>query len=227
MRALCDDHGMAAGNRVTAVTIEAIDKKAFATAVDWPGWSRSGRDEEAALAALDEYTARYAPVAKLAHQRFAARHEFSIVERIGGDGSTSFGVPGKVTKTDHEPLTPAALKSRLALLEGAWAYFAQVVAAAPEQLRKGPRGGGRDTSAILRHVLDAESGYARQLGVKMSAPQTTADWGPLHEAILAALGTGAAGEPIAGRRWTTRYATHRIAWHALDHAWEIEDKSTP
>jgi hypothetical protein len=24
-----------------------------------------------------------------------------------------------------------------------------------------------------------------------------------------------------------RYAIRRIAWHVLDHAWEIEDKSDP
>jgi hypothetical protein len=35
------------------------------------------------------------------------------------------------------------------------------------------------------------------------------------------------GSPLAGRTWTARYAAHRIAWHALDHAWEIEDRSEP
>jgi len=29
-----------------------------------------------------------------------------------------------------------------------------------------------------------------------------------------------------GKRWPPRYAARRIAWHALDHAWEIEDRST-
>jgi len=31
--------------------------------------------------------------------------------------------------------------------------------------------------------------------------------------------------PLADKRWPTRYAAHRVAWHALDHAWEIEDRS--
>jgi hypothetical protein len=35
------------------------------------------------------------------------------------------------------------------------------------------------------------------------------------------------GSPIAGRRWPPRYAARRIAWHVLDHAWEIEDRSEP
>ena len=35
------------------------------------------------------------------------------------------------------------------------------------------------------------------------------------------------GSTIAGKKWTARYAAHRVAWHALDHAWEIEDRSAP
>ena len=41
-----------------------------------------------------------------------------------------------------------------------------------------------------------------------------------REAILA--GLEAAGEET---KWPPRYAARRIAWHALDHAWEIEDRS--
>jgi hypothetical protein len=218
---------MAGQNSVTAVTIEAAEKKSFATAVDWPGWSRSGRDEESALEALAGYAPRYAEVAKLAHQRFPAQPEFSVVQRISGDGSTSFGVPGKVTDPDREPLTPAAAKSRLALVRAAWTYFAEVAAGAPEHLRKGPRGGGRDTAQVVEHVLGAESGYARQLGIKLPAPPSVADWDELHAALLEVLADNPEGKPIAGKRWTARYATHRIAWHVLDHAWEIQDKSTP
>ena len=32
------------------------------------------------------------------------------------------------------------------------------------------------------------------------------------------------GEPLTERGWPPRYAARRIAWHALDHAWEIEDR---
>jgi hypothetical protein len=45
--------------------------------------------------------------------------------------------------------------------------------------------------------------------------------------MLAVIRRPSDGAPIAGRKWTTRYAAHRIAWHALDHAWEIEDRSVP
>ena len=45
------------------VAIEAGQKKAFATAVDWPGWSRSGKTEDAAVESLIAYAERYAPIA--------------------------------------------------------------------------------------------------------------------------------------------------------------------
>jgi hypothetical protein len=32
-----------------------------------------------------------------------------------------------------------------------------------------------------------------------------------------------AGAP--GAKWPPRYAVRRFAWHVMDHAWEIEDKS--
>jgi hypothetical protein len=102
-----------------------------------------------------------------------------------------------------------------------------VAASAPAELRKGPRGGGRDRDKLVGHVVEADRAYARELGLRLP----TAD---LHDrvavaaeraAMLEVLGQPSDGSPIADRRWTPRYAARRIAWHALDHAWEMEDKS--
>jgi len=30
--------------------------------------------------------------------------------------------------------------------------------------------------------------------------------------------------PRGGRIWTLRFFVRRVAWHVLDHAWEIEDR---
>ena len=46
------------------VYLETGEKKTFAGAIDWPGWCRSGGDEESALQALFEYGARYARVVR-------------------------------------------------------------------------------------------------------------------------------------------------------------------
>jgi len=104
-----------------------------------------------------------------------------------------------------------------------------VVAAAPAELRKGPRGGGRDTAKIVAHVMDSDGAYANEMGIKVRsfAPDDRAAIQAMRQAMLDVLRAARDGEPLAGRRWPARYAAHRIAWHALDHAWEIEDRTDP
>ena len=192
------------------VYLERGTKKVFACAYDWPGWCRSGKTEELAIEALGDYRARYAPVVEEAGLRMP-RGDFEVVERIPGDGTTDFGAPGAVPALDKEPLTRKRAERLATLVAASWTVFDRVVAAAPATLRKGPRGGGRDRDPMVEHVLDAEQSYARTLGVP--APRT-------REAILAAIRAAA-----PDTRWPARYAARRIAWHVLDHAWEIEDKS--
>jgi hypothetical protein len=47
--------------------------------------------------------------------------------------------------------------------------------------------------------------------------------------ILDELSAAARGElptegPRGGKRWSPVYFVRRLAWHELDHAWEIEDR---
>jgi hypothetical protein len=212
------------------VAIEAADNRVFATAVDWPGWSRSGKTEEAAIAALLAYAARYDAVAARARESLdPAAVEARVVERVTGGGGTAFGVPSLVTDHDRRP-TSAREAGRLAgLVRAAWETFDAIAASAPAELRKGPRGGGRDTAKIVEHVLGAEHAYAREMGLRLPAPDPDepATIERLRAAMLETLAAPSDGSPLADRRWTVRYAAHRIAWHALDHAWEIEDRSEP
>jgi len=210
-------------NRI-AISIEAAPKKAFATAVDWPGWSRSGKTDELALEALAAYADRYAPVAKLAGEAFpkADGLDVEVVERLGGGGGTEFGVPSNVTDHGRRRVTKRDADRLALLVDAAWKTFYSVAKAAPEELRKGPRGGGRNTSNVVEHVAGADEAYAREMGIKLRAPIEE-----IREAMLDVLRQPSDGSPIADRRWTPRYAAHRIAWHALDHAWEIEDRSEP
>jgi hypothetical protein len=213
------------------LSIETAAKKSFATAVDWPGWSRSGKTEELATAALAAYAKRYSIVASLAGDAFPAPGTgslgFEIVERTSGGGATDYGVPGNVTEQDRRPVDAKSAGRLARLVEAAWRTFDTVVEAAPAELRKGPRGGGRDTARMVDHVFGAEQAYAANMGIKTKAFDTTdrAALDALRAAMLVVLRVSSDGSPIAGRRWTTRYAAHRIAWHALDHAWEIEDKT--
>jgi hypothetical protein len=212
------------------VSIEQAEKKAFATAVDWPGWSRSGKTEELAVEALIAYAERYAPVAHAAGETFDAdRVEIDVVEHVAGGGGTDFGVPEQVTPQDRRPTTAAGGARLAALVEAAWKAFDDISGRAPEELRKGPRGGGRDTSKIVDHVFGAEQGYAKVMGIKRKEFPTSdrVALDVLRAEMLEVLREPSDGSPLAGKRWTARYAAHRIAWHALDHAWEIQDRSEP
>lgn len=200
--------------KTTGVGLEQGKTWTFAAALDWPGWCRRGKGDEAALEVLGDYAARYALVAG---KDFTPR-ELAVVGKVAGDTTTDFGAPGAIAKWDHKPLTLAEADRQTGLLEAAWRYFDQVAAGAPATLRKGPRGGGRDTAQIINHVREAERTFGRRAGAKVP-PRTP--WPEQREAIAAVL----RAKPIPGARWPARYAIRRLAWHVLDHAWEIEDKS--
>jgi hypothetical protein len=214
----------------TDVVLEIGAKKVFASALDWPGWCRSGRTEEAALEALAEYAPRYAVVAKQAGVTFGKNvTRFTVVERVKGDATTDFGAPGAPAAAEAERVTPAAARRMAALVEAAWVVFDKAAATAPAELRKGPRGGGRDRDKMIGHVLGSEVGYASRLGVKLKEPGLgdTKAIKANRAAILEVLGAASDGEPLKPKGWTTRYAARRIAWHALDHVWEMQDRSEP
>ena len=212
------------------VAIEATPRKAFATAVDWPGWSRSGKTAALAIEALAATATRYAEVAELAGERFADAHrpvDFDVVEETQGGSGTDFGVPSRVTDADRRP-TPEVEANRLRrLVDAAWTTFDLFAASAPAELRKGPRGGGRDRDKIVAHVVESDDYYAREIGLRLkpTSPVDPAAVAAAREAMLDILGTPSDGSALAGRKWTARYAASRIAWHALDHAWEIENRT--
>jgi hypothetical protein len=209
------------------VAIEAGKKKSFATALDWPGWSRSGKTTDEAIAVLFDYRERYNDVVGLADlEPLPADVSVTVVDQTAGDATTDFGVPGKVIDADFEPLAGDDLARQAALLRAAWTYLDGVAAEVSPQLRKGPRGGGRDRDRMLDHVIRADRGYARKIGVR-TPPFDSFDAAAVqahHEAVFAVIdGSRIGGEP-AGKGWPLRYAIRRMAWHALDHAWEMQDK---
>jgi hypothetical protein len=213
--------------RPLTVCLEVTPKKVFASALDWPGWCRSGRDEEAALEALASYRDRYAPVAAGAGVAFRPSTTLEVVERVPGGTTTTFGAPEKTATAETGPLTPAAAKRIAALVRAAWDVFDDVAAASPAELAKGPRGGGRDRDKMVDHVLGAETAYARKIGVKVRQPALgdTDAIEALRAAILDVIGARSDGSPVVENGWTPRYAARRIAWHALDHAWEMQDRA--
>ncbi len=209
------------------VGLEVTDKKVFANALEWPGWSRAGKTREAALEALAAASERYAAVVGSAGLAPPTEADLEVVEELPGNATTAFGAPDVRFEADRRPTT-AGEGDRLArIVEAAWATLDRIAAAAPAELRKGPRGGGRDTAKILEHVLGADGGYATVMGIKHKAldPADAAARDALHASMLDVLRAPSDGSPLAGKKWPPRYAARRVAWHALDHAWEIEDRS--
>ena len=211
------------------VYLELGTKRVFACSTEWPGWCRAGKQEEAALDALAAATPRYAQVAAEAGVTFrvGAHPQFEVVERLAGSASTDFGVIGEAAGADRRPLSAKEAARLAAIVAASWRVLDAVVAGAPAVLRKGPRGGGRDRDAIAEHVLAAEVAYARKLGVNVVQPDISD--GPAiaseREAILTSLSRARAATPAVDKGWLPRYAARRIAWHILDHAWEIEDRA--
>jgi hypothetical protein len=219
------------------VYVEATGKRAFAGAVDWPGWCRSGKDEEAALESLFEYGPRYAGVLKGSAVRFTAPSRpstLSVVERMKGDATTDFGAPSIAPKADAAPIDRRWLTRNEKILRACWTSFDRALAGVTGDLRKGPRGGGREVDAIVGHVVGAEGGYLRMIeGTPPSFEEDDASAAlePVRAAVLEGLeravvdGIPEKG-PRGGARWSARYFVRRDAWHVLDHAWEIEDRSS-
>jgi hypothetical protein len=214
------------------VVVEVAPNRSFASALDWPGWSRGAKTPEEAITALLAYAPRYAVVAKRAKVAFsppATVRGVEIVERQSGGGGTEFGVPSSTARAELEPPSARELKRLVALLEAAWATFdASARRADGVALTVGPRGGGRQVPKMVEHVREAEAAYVHQLGTKASDRSMAG----LRRSFAETLGLLAAGDELptpnkVKRPWTPRYAVRRSAWHALDHAWEIEDRSPP
>jgi hypothetical protein len=218
------------------VYLEVGKKRIFAGAIAWPGWCRSGRDETSTLQALFDYGPRYAHVLRTARLGFKALNDvsgLSVIERLEGNTTTDFGAPDIAPAGDSEPVNSVELQRLQKILKACWRTFdANVQAATGKALRTGPRGGGRELEGIVQHVLGSDTGYLSQLGWKLGqadAEDLDKQLDRTRQGILKGLTASARGEipargPRGGIRWGPRYFVRRLAWHVLDHAWEIEDR---
>ena len=206
-------------------------KRFVAFALDWPGWSRGAKDADLALETLESYRERYRPIAQIAGMagEFEAAGPLEITEERVGTGSTDFwGISFSPSSTEHGPLDEAELDRRLALLQAAWAFFDGVAARVSPEMRRGPRGGGRDRNRIIRHVIRNESEeFAKQVGLHIPEEGALTPEGLRHhrETYLAAMREYNAGKiERKMRSWSLPFLIRHSAFHTLDHAWEMEDK---
>ncbi len=215
------------------VTVETGPKGKMVVAVapDWPGLSRGAKSGEAAIERLRSYLPRYAPVATLAgmNAEFEAIQDVEVVEQYVGTGSTDFwGISFAFSSIDKGDMSGGELERELKLMQACWAFFDGVRSRVSAELRKGPRGGGRDRDRIVRHTLAAEQDWAKGVGVLIPEGEMLTD-----EALQAyrddychAIRDYHSQGKWAGTRakWPLRFLIRHTAFHTLDHAWEMEDK---
>jgi hypothetical protein len=219
------------------VYTEVGAKRVFAGAIEWPGWCRSARSEDDALRALIEYAPRYDQVVAGSRPRFRAPRSvrgLQVVEQLKGDAATDFGAPSVAPAADLREVGTPDLAWLQAVLVSCWAAFDRAARAAEgRELARGPRGGGRALPAIVTHVTEAEASYVARLGApRPRAAPSDPDAASrevrtaIGEALTRAVRKGVPERgPRGGVIWSPRYFVRRTAWHALDHAWEIEDRS--
>jgi hypothetical protein len=94
------------------------------------------------------------------------------------------------------------------------------------ELKKGPRGGGRDRDRIVLHVMANEHDWLpRERGMKPSeeVPLSGDALRAHREEYCAAIRERHRDGRPAGR-WPLRYLIRHTAFHTMDHAWEMEDR---
>ncbi len=213
------------------IYLEVGAKRVFAGALDWPGWSRSARHEEEALEALLAYGPRYTGVLK-GSVRFtppAKTSTFEIVERLKGDATTDFGAPSIAPKADARSIDRRWVARQEKILRACWKAFDRAAENVTGPLEKGPRGGGREVAAIVAHVVGAEASYARMIGADTKGVDDATrdeERALVLSSLEGAVTEGIPAGPRGGRRWSAPYFVRRAAWHVLDHAWEMEDRSS-
>ena len=207
------------------------DKRSVAFALDWTGWSRGAKTADGALATLESYRDRYRSVALGAGlgDEFDAAGPLEVFEDRVGTGSTDFwGISFSPSATEHGPMEEAVLNRRIDLLRASWAFFDGVAARVSPEMRKGPRGGGRDRDQIIRHTIRNESeNFAKQVGLIIPeygamTPDGLRDYRAAYVAAIRAYERGEVKRRM--RSWTLAFLIRHSAFHTLDHAWEMEDK---
>ena len=214
--------------RVT-LEIGPKSKKVVAVAPDWPGLERGAKAEEAAIESLQSYLPRYAQVAKLAGMdaAYAASTTVDVVEHYPGTGSTDFwGISFAFSGIDLQYMASEELARELTLMQACWAFFDAVRLRVSAELKKGPRGGGRNRDHIVRHTFLTEQDWAAKIGVATTQGAMLADEGlrAHRDAYCKAIQAFHAEGKMA-RTWPLRFLIRHTAFHTLDHAWEMEDKN--
>jgi hypothetical protein len=149
-----------------------------------------------------------------------------VVGRYPGTSSTDFwGISFAFSAIDRQAVSSDELNRELRLMQACWAFFDEVRSRVSAELRKGPRGGGRDREQIVRHTFGAEWDWAKKIGVLTPEGAMLTEEGlEAHRtAYVNAIRALHAQDQLA-RTWPLRFLIRHTAFHTMDHASEMEDK---
>lgn len=218
------------------IYIEAGTKWSYAVALEWPGWARHARGRADPVEALIDVAPRYRDALALSGFAFtppSGVEAVDVIEVVEGNSVTEWGVPSVVVEADRRPLGGAETERLAAILEAAWLKYDMTVdGAAGHELRRGPRGGGRQLDALVKHCLEADFSYLGKLGSRkpnVEGEDPRAIEAAIRVKALEAFRDRAAGRPVkdpnrVSKLWLPRFYVRYVAWHTLVHAWEIEDR---
>lgn len=217
----------------TAIERGPKGKRFVAYAIDWPGLERNGKTVVEAFEKMDAYRQRYRVIAERAG--YLAAYEkvppAKIVQDYEGTGSTDFwGISFAHGPNDHEPLSDSDLEQQLSLLNACWDEFDDIGERVSPEMQRGPRGGGRNRDEIVSHLVYAELTWLKKLDIRPEFKEIL----PFeqrkihHQGVIDELRRRhQEGLPVkakGGPPWKVRFTIRHLAYHVMDHAWEMEDK---
>jgi len=120
----------------------------------------------------------------------------------------------------------------MSLPTACWATFDNVLRSISADLHDKKPERGRSPSAMRLHLLETDRMHLSAFGPAFRQPDpahVAEQEAAVREQIIAELQAIPRGEVSAPRRrygftWTPRFAVRRSAWHALDHAWELQGR---
>jgi hypothetical protein len=178
---------------------------------------------------VEFYVVEVAAPCVVDRHRATIRHGPARRTRAGNHQLKTRHVLGRltiVTMTDVVGMSVPIRERKIALLRACWAYFDDVASRVSPELRKGPRGGGRDRDRVVRHANGSEiDDFAKKVGVitPLDAWQDPVELRAYRDAFCEAIREHNA-RGASARTWTVQFLIRRCAYHMLDHAWEMEDK---
>src|SRR5437879_319729 len=92
-------------------------------------------------------------------KEFDGAGRLKVIEDRVGTGSTDFwAISFSPPSSEQRRMTDKEFDRKIKLLRASWRFFDRVAKRVSAEMRKGPRGGGRDRDRIIRHPIRTESG---------------------------------------------------------------------